>query len=170
MSSTSHRSRAPQVMLALALVGFAVALYDSYVIYNGQLLWCPSPINGCNEVAASPYARILGLPVGYFGVVYYLYMLALAALLASDPLSLSLRWGVILYAGLGVAFSLYFVVLQVSFIRALCIYCLVSAATTVLLTVTAIWHCRKTHSSSGAHESLPTVDIVSSQPFIATRP
>lgn len=40
-------SRAPYVMLALALIGIAVALYDAYAIYNGRLLWCPPPINGC---------------------------------------------------------------------------------------------------------------------------
>jgi uncharacterized membrane protein len=153
--STSRRSRAPAVMLALALIGLAVALYDSYAIYRGQLLWCPPPIDGCNEVAASPYARILGLPVGYFGVIYYLYMAALAALLAFDTLSPGLRWGAVLYAALGVAFSLYFMVLQIAFIRAFCIYCLVSAATTVLLAVTAVWHWRMTRILSvraGAHD------------------
>jgi Vitamin K epoxide reductase family len=62
--------RLPYSMIALALIGLAVAFYDSYAIYNGQLLWCPPPINGCNEVAASPYARIFDLPVGYYGVVY----------------------------------------------------------------------------------------------------
>jgi uncharacterized membrane protein len=61
------------------------------ILYNGQQLWCPPPINGCNEVASSPYARIFNLPVGYFGVVYYLYMLCLAALLAYDPFSRGLR-------------------------------------------------------------------------------
>jgi uncharacterized membrane protein len=96
---SSRKFHAPAVMLALALVGLAVALYDSYVIYNGQPLWCPPPIDGCNEVAASPYARILGLPVGYYGVVYYLYMFGLAALLAFDPLSPGLRLGAVLYAG-----------------------------------------------------------------------
>ena len=75
------------VMLVLAVLGLAVAFYDSYAIYNGQALWCPPPINGCNEVANSPYARIFDLPVGYFGVVYYLYMVCLAALLAFDPFS-----------------------------------------------------------------------------------
>jgi len=141
---TLRQNRAPAVLLALALLGLAVASYDSYAIYNDQLLWCPPPIDGCNEVAASPYARILGLPVGYFGVVYYLYMAALAALLAFDPLSPGLRGGAVLYAALGVAFSLYFMVLQVGFIRAFCIYCLVSAATTVLLAVTAVSHWRTT--------------------------
>lgn len=138
--STRMQNRAPTAVLALALVGLAVAFYDSYVIYRGQLLWCPPPIDGCNEVAASPYARILGLPVGYFGVVYYLYMVALASLLVFDSLSPGLRWGAVLYAALGVAFSLYFMVLQIGFIRAFCVYCLVSAVTTVLLAVTAIRH------------------------------
>src|SRR3974390_1622127 len=102
----------------------AVAFYDSYAIYSGEPLWCPPPINGCNEVAASPYARILGLPVGYYGVGYYLYILGLAALLAYDPTSRGLCIGAFLYATLGVALSLYFMVLQFGYIRAFCIYCL----------------------------------------------
>jgi len=77
---------APYVLLALAVVGIAVAFYDAYQLYNGQALWCPPPINGCNEVANSPYAHIYNLPVGYFGVVYYLYMFGLAALLAFDQI------------------------------------------------------------------------------------
>jgi uncharacterized membrane protein len=144
---TQRQNRAAAVMLMLAVLGLAVALYDSYVIYRGQLLWCPPPIDGCNEVAASPYARILGLPVGYFGVAYYLYMAALAALLAFDPLSPALRWGAVLYAALGVAFSLYFMVLQVGFIHAFCVYCLISAVTTVLLAVVAVLHFRATRGT-----------------------
>jgi uncharacterized membrane protein len=136
--------RLPYSMMALALIGLAVAFYDSYAIYNGQLLWCPPPINGCNEVAASPYARIFDLPVGYYGVVYYLYMFALAALLAYDPLARGLRIGATLYAALGLLFSLYFMVLQFSYIHSFCIYCLISAVTTVLLTVAAVVHLNAT--------------------------
>ena len=51
-------TRAPYFMLALALIGIAVAFYDSYAIYNRQPLWCPSPIDGCNIVADSPYAHL----------------------------------------------------------------------------------------------------------------
>ena len=143
-NSAQALRRASYVMMALALVGMAVAVYDSYAIYNGQLLWCPPPINGCNEVAASPYARIFDLPVGYYGVVYYLYMFGLSALLAFDPLARGLRVGAVLYTALGVLFSLYFMVLQLGFISAFCIYCLVSAVTTVLLAVAAIAHLKVT--------------------------
>ena len=145
-NSAQASRRAPYVMMALALIGLAVAFYDSYAIYNGQALWCPPPINGCNEVAASPYARIFDLPVGYYGVVYYLYMFALAALLAYDPLARGLRIGAVLYAALGVSFSLYFMVLQFGYIHAFCIYCLISAVTTVLLTVTAVSHLKVTRA------------------------
>jgi Vitamin K epoxide reductase family len=78
-------NRAPYFILVLALIGIAVALYDSYAIYNRQPLWCPPPIDGCNIVADSPYARIFGLRLGYFGLVYCLYMLGLVTLLAFDP-------------------------------------------------------------------------------------
>jgi len=138
---------APSLMLALALVGIAIAFYDSHAIYNGQALWCPPPVNGCNEVASSPYARIFNLPVGYYGVVYYLYMFGLAALLAFDPRSRGLRFAALAYATLGVGFSIYFMYLQIAFIHAFCIYCLASAVTTLLLFIAAISHFRATSAS-----------------------
>jgi len=135
-------------MLALALVGLGVAFYDSYALYNGQALWCPPPVGGCNAVANSAYARIFNLPVGYFGVVYYLVMLGLAALLAFDPSSRALHVGALGFAALGVCFSIYFMVLQIAYIRAFCIYCLISALTTVMLLAAAMLHCRTTASAS----------------------
>ena len=131
---------APRVMIALGLLGLGVAFYDSYAIYNGQALWCPPPISGCNEVASSPYARIFGIPVGYFGVVYYLYMVCLAALLAFDPFSRALRTAAIGYTALGVGFSVYFMYLQLNFIHAFFVYCLISAITTLLLFLAALSH------------------------------
>ena len=69
-------------------------------------------------------------------------MLSLAALLAFDPFSRGLRLGAIIYAALGVCFSVYFIYLQVNFIHAFCIYCLISAVTTLLLLIAALWHLR----------------------------
>ncbi len=141
-------SYAPYVMLALAAVGIAIAIYDSYSLYNGQPLWCPPPINGCNEVANSPYGRIYNLPVGYYGVVYYFYMFGLAALLAYDPLSRGLRLAAIAYCAMGIGFSIYFSYLQITFIHAFCIYCLASAITTLLLTVAAVSHFKATQTNA----------------------
>jgi uncharacterized membrane protein len=131
---------APCLMVLFALIGLADAFYDSYSIYAGQRLWCPPPIDGCNIVASSPYARVFDLPLGYLGVVYYLFMLVLAALLAFDPLSRGLRLGTVLFGTVGVLASIAFMYIQFNFIHAFCIYCMISAVLTVLLLVTALSH------------------------------
>ncbi len=135
-------------MRALALVGVAIALYDSYAIYTGQTLWCPPPIDGCNIVLTSPYARIAGVPVGYFGLVYYLCMFALATLLVLARTSRGLRLSVVLGALVGVGFSIYFMRIQIVYIHAFCIYCLVSALLTVLLLILAVAHYRANRADS----------------------
>ena len=130
---------APWCMLVLALLGIADAVVVAHSNYTGQPLWCPV-IDGCNAVANSPYSRVFGVPMAYFGFIYYMYMFALAARLAFDPFSPSLRFRAVLYSGMGAASSAYFMYLQLGFIRAVCSYCLISAATSVLLLIAAIWH------------------------------
>ena len=75
-------------------------------------------IEGANTVLNSPYARIFGMPLSYFGLVYYSYMFGLAALLALKPSSRGLRLGALLYAGMGVLSSIYFMYIQLNFIQA----------------------------------------------------
>jgi uncharacterized membrane protein len=132
---------APYVMLALALVGAADAFYVARASYTGQPLYEPL-IEGANTVLNSPYARIFGVPLSYFGLIYYLSMSGLAAFLAFHPYSRDLRLGAVLYAAIGVSSSMYFMYLQLNYIHAVCIYCLFSAITTLLLLIVAFWHTR----------------------------
>jgi uncharacterized membrane protein len=148
--NTRNATFAPYLMLVFAFIGIADAFYDSYAIYTGQLLWCPPPIDGCNTVANSPYARIFGVPLGYFGLVIYLHMFALAAILAFDPFSRGLRAGALLYAALGVFSSICFMYIQITFIHAFCIYCLISAILTLLLFIAALAHFRATRRGQAA--------------------
>jgi uncharacterized membrane protein len=148
--NTRNATFAPYLMLVFAFIGIADAFYDSYAIYTGQLLWCPPPIDGCNTVANSPYARIFGVPLGYFGLVIYLHMFALAAILAFDPFSRGLRAGALLYAALGVFSSICFMYIQITFIHAFCVYCLISAILTLLLFIAALAHFRATRRGQAA--------------------
>ena len=66
--------------------------------------------------------RIYNVSVAYFGVVSYLYMFGLAALLAFDPFSRGLHFAALAYSALGVCFSIYFMYLQIAFIQTFCIY------------------------------------------------
>jgi uncharacterized membrane protein len=132
----------PCVMLVCALVGMAIASYDCVMIFADRLLWCPPPIDGCNTVAYSPEGRIWGVPIGFFGVVFYAVMLALAAALAFSSSSRPLRLVVLLYTVVGVCGSIGFLYLDLTRIHAFCIYCLISGIDTVVLLVSAISYYR----------------------------
>jgi uncharacterized membrane protein len=81
-----RRFLAPYIMIGLTLIGIADAILVAHANYTGQELWCPV-IDGCNTVLNSPYSRVFGVPMSYFGFVYYLYMFGLAVRLAFEPLS-----------------------------------------------------------------------------------
>lgn len=142
-----RNSRLPFIIVALALIGIADAGYDSLAIYMGQELWCPPPIDGCNTVAHSPYARIGGVPLGYLGVVYYIGMTAIATWLNAAPQSRAARTLAFAYASFGVAASMVFFYIQLSYIHAFCVYCMISALLTVLLGATTFVHYRRGRST-----------------------
>jgi len=124
-------------MIVLTLIGIADAAYVARGNYTGAPLWCPI-LDGCNTVISSPYSRVFGVPMSYFGFIYYLFMFGLAARLAYEPFSNNLRFRAILYAALGAASSIYFMYLQLGLIREICSYCLISAATSFLLLFAAL--------------------------------
>jgi len=99
-----------------------------------------SILDGCNTVINSPYSRVFGMPMSYFGFVYYLFMFGLAARLAHEPAAGSVRFRMVLYAALGAISSAYFIYLQLGLIEAICTYCLISAAISFLLLFAALWH------------------------------
>ena len=78
--------------------------------------------------------------MSYFGFIYYLFMFGLAARLAYEPSSNSLRFRIVLYAALGAVSSVYFIYLQLGLISAICSYCIISAVTSFLLLFAALWH------------------------------
>ena len=126
-------------MLILALIGIADAAYVAHGNYSGAQLWCPI-LDGCNAVINSPYSRVFGMPMSYFGFVYYLFMFGLASRLAYEPAAGSVRFRVVLYAALGAISSAYFIYLQLGLIAAICTYCLISAVISFLLLFAALWH------------------------------
>ena len=84
--------------------------------------------------------------MSYFGFIYYVFRFGLAARLIFDPFSSGLRFRVVLYAALGAASSMYFIYLQLGIISAVCSYCLISAVTSFLLLLAALWHFQATRN------------------------
>ncbi len=137
---------APYLLLALAMVGIGDTLFLSYYAYLHIIPSCA--LKGCEIVLASSYSHPLGVPFAYIGLLYYLHMFGLAMLLVIDPKSLGLRLGMLIYAGIGFALSICFELFQFFVIGALCMYCRISALTTLCLFGVAVWHWRSTAQKS----------------------
>ncbi len=127
--------RLPWARPVVALLGLAVAGYLAYVETAQREAFC-GPVGDCNAVQQSEFVLLLGvLPVGLFGVLGYLAILASLAYA---------RWGwgilarlaplaTFLMTAFGVAFSAYLTFLEPFVIGATCSWCLTSAVCMALL-------------------------------------
>ncbi|MBI3045954.1 MAG: vitamin K epoxide reductase family protein [Candidatus Harrisonbacteria bacterium] len=120
------------IILALSLVGLLDASYLAIKHYQGAPVIC-SIIEGCDKVTASIYSTLGGIPVALLGVFYYFLILFLVIwyLWNGNKKHFS---GLMRISIVGFLASLWFVYLQVFVIKAICLYCMVSA-----LTATAIF-------------------------------
>lgn len=132
----------PFWIIAAAFVGLGDTLFLSYYQHLGITPGCA--IGGCEIVLNSVYSKFMGIPLSYIGLVFYVYMLALAVVLAYDPFGKGTRFALLAYTIIGLLFSIGFELLQIFVIHAICMYCAISAATTLLLFILALWHWRAT--------------------------
>ena len=144
-------------ILILAFFGLADSLYLAQSELSGTPLLCNiQNLSGCNIVAASQYSHLFGIPLAEFGVLFYavLFILAALELAIFDQL---LRRVLQATSLIGVISSLYFTIMQVFFIGALCIYCSASAfiALFIFILATLIEPLRKQKSPTPPTESSP---------------
>lgn len=113
------------------LLGLAGAAISAYVwrkqVTTGPVL-CLG--DGCARVIRSPYGRLFGIPNGLLGVIFF----GAAALTPMIAAGVPAVW-MLLSAATAVALSLYayLTYLQIRVLRALCVWCLASAALAVAI-------------------------------------
>jgi uncharacterized membrane protein len=122
--------------LLVSLLGMLDAGYLTVKHYTGAYIPC-NILDGCNAVAQSEYSAILGIPVALLGVVFYVTVFILSMALLDSKNEKLIKY-ILLFAISGFVVSLFLTYLQVFVIKALCIYCLVSAVNTVVLLALSI--------------------------------
>ena len=116
-------------MTALALAGIAIAAYLLAVRIIGEAPAC-GPVKGCETVAASVYATVLGVPVALFGAGFSA-MLVTACVVwwrRADRRALYAAYGLGLA---GVIAVIYLTYVEVFVIEAICVWCVGYALTIV---------------------------------------
>ncbi len=119
------------ILLVIALLGFADSVFLTIKHLQNVVPPC-SLTSGCEDVLTSSYSTLAGIPVALLGALYYLaVMIGLFIYIESENLNI-LKMALLL-TSIGFVFSVFFVFLQVFIIKSLCMYCLISALTSILL-------------------------------------
>jgi len=123
------------LMTLLSLVGLADSIYLTVKHYTGGIVPCTLTSN-CEQVLNSSYATIGGVPLAALGALAYFTVFSLSTLAAfGNPRARSLLFYVVL---LMLAVSIWLFILQAFVLHAFCQFCLLSAITTLLLTLLVI--------------------------------
>jgi len=128
-----------QVTAVLALVGIAIATYLwLHAIGVVGVLKCGT--GGCETVQASVYARLLGIPVAFYGVAGYVALFGIS-IAGTQPSLVTQAWPtrwLVALSGAGFVFTLYLTSLEMFVIHAWCRWCLASAVIITAIFVTAL--------------------------------
>lgn len=152
---SSSKSAAPSNKLllffpVLGAAGFVDATYLTVKHFLGGPIPC-SILKGCEQVTTSQYSTVFGIPVALLGAFYYLTILVLAAIYFDSKKTSVLKLLACL-TPFGFLASLIFVYLQIFVIKAICLYCMVSAATSTILFILGMIYLTK-------HRKQPKITI-----------
>lgn len=110
-------------LAALAVTGLVISAYLTWTHFQGTAPVCVGGGSGCETVQTSRYSVILGIPVALLGLIAYAGLLSSAVIRSEVAALLGL-----FIALVGVLFSAYLTWLEVFVIRAICQWCVASAA------------------------------------------
>ncbi|KKS70717.1 MAG: Vitamin K epoxide reductase [Parcubacteria group bacterium GW2011_GWF2_42_7] len=132
-----NQKRIKAVVLILAAVsffGFLDAGYLAVKHYTQTPIVC-SIFEGCDKVTSSPYAVVFDVPVALLGLIFYLAIFFSSLKIVGAPRFDSEARRATSDTK---AASLYFIYLQLFVIKAVCFYCVLSAASSAVLFILSI--------------------------------
>ncbi len=92
--------------------------------------------SGCHEVLTSKYNKVLGIHNDVLGLIFYIFVCAMSALILIEAFPVSTLKSVDMLVILsGAVMSAYFTFLQAFVIKQWCFWCLMSALTVFLMTI-----------------------------------
>jgi uncharacterized membrane protein len=114
----------PFITFVLSVMGFADAGYQVYTHFTGTgLLGCSAKADACVLVQNSQYAWIFHIPVAVYGVVFFVFMVAICS-----PWGWRLQQPLVRHArlaavGIGMIFVLYLIYRELISLGQICPYC-----------------------------------------------
>jgi uncharacterized membrane protein len=118
-----------RLIFILSLGGLLVSGYLLERYISGGRIACGSDL-GCDLVRKSAYSHLFGVPLPFYGLVYYLIILGLSFFKTIKPFK-HLNLMLLFFSLIGLLVSLYLFYLEIFVIRAVCFWCTVSGVITL---------------------------------------
>ena len=139
MAEIEKSSTILRVSIVIALVGFIDSLYLYYSELTGNFhCLINEGIFECSAVNTSSYARLLGVHVSLWGMIFYVGMIIILFLSIFQKNKYWLSFFLPVAGLWGVGFSIYLTIIEFVVIKKLCEFCLLSAICTLTLFVLII--------------------------------
>ena len=123
-------------LLALSLAGVAVAGYLTYTGWTGdRAAYCEAG-GGCDIVQSSQWARFLGVPTAFWGLLLYAALAYIAFQVRRPAVQWRRAW---VLGAIGLGVSVYLTVISVFVIQATCPYCLGSLGIFTAIVGLLVW-------------------------------
>lgn len=114
-----HKKHKYDIIVLLSLIGFGISVYLATSEFLGFSVPC-GITGGCNQVLASKYSKLFGVPLALWGVIYF-FGLTFFSLLSNHYAKAKKLLTLMLSVGaLG---ALTFLYIQFFIIRQICQYC-----------------------------------------------
>ena len=147
-------------VISLALAGLLNSIYlaiSHYRVYTdiGYRSFCAiSQSINCDTVSQSPYSIFLGIPVPFWGIIGYLFMLLVMALAWSKPAEDKHLWALLFLVSAAYSiYSIFLALISTFLIHSYCMMCIVSYGINFLL-LFYTWMIRKRFESGGIFDAL----------------
>lgn len=124
------------LFVLFSFAGFLDATYLAVKHYLGTPINC-SIFAGCEKVATSQYATLWSIPIALLGAIYYLFIFV-SVVAYLDTKKERIMYSIARFTLIGFLASLWFLYLQLFVIKAICLYCVVSAFTSTVLFILGI--------------------------------
>lgn len=130
------RSRVPEIVLLLSILGAGIAAYLTYTHFDEGALVCA--VGDCGTVQSSKYSEIGPIPIAILGLGMYVVLALLAFSRMRGGLRISFRhatmasWAITLA---GAVYAIYLTYLEIWVIKAICQWCVASAIVTGLILI-----------------------------------
>jgi uncharacterized membrane protein len=137
MNQTKEFKIIDWTFLVLSFIGFLDATYLAIEKLLGNSITCYI-FEGCQTVNNSAYSQIFGIPLSFFGAIFYLAIF-LCSIRYLQTKHKTIFKTIFYFSCFSALFGIYLSILQIFVIKALCIYCLISAACSVGLFITGFF-------------------------------